>query len=93
MTFEMLAKKVADEFREIMTEEGCESFAELKKSQMWSWADVKNEVGDILWDYADELLMRGHVPCFLCDEFNTVVLGNQDMSWGNFKKLLLAELN
>lgn len=53
MTFEELAVKVADDFRETMDEQGFESFDEMKKCYWWDSNDIKEEVNSILSSVRD----------------------------------------
>ena len=88
MTFEMLAKMVADDFRETMNDEGFDSFEQMCKCYAWEWADVKDEVDAII----TEIARREHLELWMSDDQTFIQLGLDDISWRDFKRMMLAEL-
>lgn len=89
--FEGLAKRVADEFRKTMKVEEFESFEEMKRCYGWEWADVKDEV-----DYCINEIAREDMNSYLwmADDHTFIQYGIEDIiSWREFKKLLLTNLN
>ena len=49
MTFEELAKKVADDFRVTMKDEGFDTLKEMCDCYWWSPADLKEDIGAVIW--------------------------------------------
>jgi len=48
MTFEALAKVVADDFRKTMKEEGFDSFKEMVDCYWWTTNDIKDVIDEII---------------------------------------------
>ena len=92
MTFERLAKLVADDFRKTMKEQGFTTFKEMKNCYDWDAQDIKDEVEGIItvlnrdmWKETGTFLMS--------DDQSFLQIGFFDeMSYGNFKKLVFADL-
>lgn len=88
-TFDQLAKWVADDFNKTMKEENFDSFNDMRKSYMWDMQDVKNEVNDIISQISkDKYDHRRYSDFFMFDDGSAVQIGIDDISWGQFKKLM-----
>ena len=85
MTFEKLAKVVADDFNEAVIRGGFESFGEMRRSYDWEMSDIKDEVRYI----TDEFAKESGEDCWMADDNSFIVVGFDDMSWGNFRKLFM----
>lgn len=96
MTFNELAKLVADDFRKTMEENGFETFSEMKKCYMWDANDIKEEVSSIVSEISNKAWEDTHNvsnTAFVSDDYSFVQIGVFDeMSWGNFKKLVFGFL-
>jgi hypothetical protein len=92
MTFEVLAKLVADDFSRTMKENGFETFAEMKKCYMWDANDIKEEVDSIVCEISAKAWEETHnigETAFVADDYSFVQIGVCDeMRWGDFKKLV-----
>ncbi len=89
MTFEKLARIVADDFKATMQEEGFSTFDDMRKCYWWEWSDVRDEVRAII----DEAAKDYGESFWMADDGTFIQIGAcRDMSWRDFKKLLLAEL-
>jgi hypothetical protein len=96
MTFEMLAKLVADDFRHTMEEQGFETFNEMKKCYAWDARDIKEEVSSIVSEISaknwEETRNVGETA-FVSDDYSFVQIGVcDDMRWSEFKKLVFSFL-
>lgn len=89
MTFEELARKVAGEFRKDMKEVGYETFEDMRRSYDWEWADVKEEVSYLIDEIAKA---TGDSYLWMADDHTFIQNASGDISWKEFKKLLLANL-
>ena len=88
MTFENLAKMVADDFQEDMIENGFESFDEMRRCYDWEWSDVKNEVDFTI----SEIARKEHLALWMSDDQTFIQLGFDDIDWRSFKKMFLNNL-
>jgi hypothetical protein len=97
MTFEVLAKMVADDFCRTMKDQGFETFGEMKKCYMWDAKDIKEEISSIVSEISENLWQETHnvgSTAFVSDDFTFVQIGILDeMRWGDFKKLVFGFLN
>ena len=59
MTFEELAKVVANEFKQTMKEEGFDSFKEMAECYWWTANDIKDEVDVIISNAVEGLGVSG----------------------------------
>lgn len=96
MTFEVLAKLVADDFKHTMEDHGFETFAEMKRCYMWDARDIKEEVDSIVREIsakAWEETQNTAETAFVADDYSFVQIGVCDeMSWKEFKKLVFGFL-
>lgn len=93
MTFDELAKKVADCFKSTMDEEGFETFDEMRRCYCWEAIDIKEEVDAIIREIsADEYEAGNKQDIWMWDDLTHVVIGWDDMLWRDFKKLVFANL-
>ena len=92
MTFNDVAKMVADDFKETMWENGFHTFTEMCICYMWDSQDVKEEVSFIISKLSDKLWKEERVSLWMSDDFSFIQLGFEDMSWKDFKKLFINEL-
>lgn len=93
ITFELLAKMLADEFKQDMADHGFESFEDMRRSYDWDWAEIKEEINRMITSYANKAYDSGEYSYFfMFDDYSYVQIGVHDMPWKEFKKLLLAEL-
>lgn len=94
MTFEILAKLVADDFKRTMDDNGFHTFSEMKKCFMWDANDIKEEVSTIVSEISNKALEDTHNAsntAFVADDGSFVQIGIFDeMSWGKFKKLVFS---
>ena len=88
MTFESLAKLVADDFRKTMYEEGFKTFNEMKKCYCWDARDIKEEVDYTITKYANET----GASVYMFDDHSAVEVDLDVMSWREFKKLVFDAL-
>lgn len=77
MTFEILASKVAEEFRETMSQEGFDSFNEMAKCYWWTAEDIKEEVDEIIRAIDD-------TACVDEVDGKSVILDGNEISYRNF---------
>jgi hypothetical protein len=93
MTFEELAKVVADEFRKDLEEGEFEDFEDMRRCYGWSARDVKDEVSAIITSCANDRYDAGKDgDFFMYDDGSMVVIGWEDMTWREFKKLVFKDL-
>ena len=96
MTFEILAKLVADDFKRTMETHGFRTFAEMKKCYMWDANDIKEEVSTIVSEISSKAWEDTHNvsnTAFVADDHSFVQIGIFDeMRWGDFKKLVFGYL-
>ena len=93
MTFEELAKLVAEDFKKTMDEEGFETFDEMKKCYWWSNDDVKEEVESIISVLTEKSVKDGGEYFYMSDDHTFIQIGTfNDMSWRDFKKLVFSHL-
>jgi hypothetical protein len=96
MTFEMLAKLVADDFTRTMEEQGFETFKEMRKCYMWDANDIKEEVSTIISEISAKNWEETHnvgETAFMADDYSFVQIGVcDDMRCGEFKKLVSSFL-
>ena len=94
MTFEKLAKLVAEDFQKTMNEEGFTTFKEMKKCYVWDAQDIKDEVEEIVTILNRQLYSEGEQNFYMSDDQTFLQIGIFDeMSWGEFKKLVFSNLN
>lgn len=94
MTFEMLAKLVADDFCNTIEKEGFETFSEMKKCYCWDAQDIKDEVRSIVDDLSKVYWEKEKVSFFMADDSSFLEIGVcEEMSWREFKKLVFSYLN
>lgn len=77
MKFEILASKVAEEFRETMSQEGFDSFNEMAKCYWWSAEDIKEEVDEIIRSIDD-------TACIDEVDGKSVILDGDEISYRKF---------
>lgn len=93
MTFEKLAKLVADDFQATMDKEGFKTFSEMRNCYCWEIQDIKDEVQQIITELAAKAWEENHETFFMSDDCTFVQIGVCDeMSWGNFKKLIFSHI-
>lgn len=93
MTFEKLAKMVADYFQKTMKECGYVSFAEMRRSFDWDMNDIKAEVCEVISEASKDAYRKGERSDFyMFDDYSAIQIGWDDMTWGNFKKMVFANL-
>ena len=103
MTINELAKKIADEFKADMKEHGFETFKEMAKCYWWDATDVKGEISYMATDFAnrdyDEYVeangtWNGYEMVTVYDDCSVSGRNDEnklvDMTYGNFKKLVLG---
>lgn len=84
-TFTDLAKYIADKLLELTKEEGFETFNEMKKSYMWDTQDIKDEIYYIISHMNNSAVS-------MWDDCSVVEIGWEQMKWGQFKKLVFANI-
>lgn len=92
MTFNELAKMVADEFKETMIDEGFNTFNEMCRCYEWDAQDIKEEVNFILNEISSKLWKEKKETVWMSDDFSFIQLNLNDMSWREFKKLIFQNL-
>ena len=93
MTFEKLAELVADDFQKTMNEEGFETFKEMKKCYDWDAQDIKEEVDSIISELNKKAYEESGETFWMSDDYSFLQIGIfDDMSWGDFKKLVFSHL-
>lgn len=93
MTYERLAEIVADDFKKTMKDEGFETFKEMCYCYGYDSQDIKEEVDSIIREIAGEYYIKYHDDFYMYDDLSAVQIGLQDeMSWKDFKKLMLSHL-
>ena len=93
MTFEKLAKLVADDFQITMDNEGFETFNEMRRCYCWEIQDIKDEVQQIITNLAEKAWEENKESFYMSDDCSFVQIGFcEEMSWGNFKKLVFSNL-
>ena len=83
MTFEDLAKVVADGFKEVMKEEGFDTFDEMRACYWWDSNDIKDEVEAYIKE-ADE---NSDVVICLSDDRTDVYIGDDYISYKSFSNM------
>ena len=86
MTFEMLAKLVAEDFQKTMDENGFDTFADMKFTYDWEWADIKDEIAYTITAIGNEL----NEPMYMYDDRTYVQIGIKAIPWREFKKLVFS---
>ena len=93
ITFEKLAKLVADDFQKTMDEEGFETFLEMKRCYMWEAQDIREEVESIISELSKKAWEENGETFFMSDDYTFIQIGIcEEMSWRDFKKLVFANL-
>ena len=93
MTFEKLAKLVAEDFQRTMDEEGFETFNEMKKCYDWEAQDIKEEVESIISELNKRAYEENGETFYMSDDYTFIQIGIIDeMSWRDFKKLIFGNL-
>lgn len=94
MTFELLADKVADDFKATMDEWGFGTFAEMRRSFDWEPREIKEEVSSIIDGIASEEYHVNHntESIWMSDDLTFIQIGFDVMPWREFKKLVFANL-
>ena len=82
-TFQEAAKIVANEFIRYMLEEDFEKFSDMKKCYQWDADDLRDEIRSIL----EDLTSVG-----MWDDGTHVEIGMTDITYGEFKKMVMNEL-
>jgi len=103
MNIEELAKRVADDFKATMEEEGFESFAEMKRVNWWEASDVRNEILDVaqimldeeyerdLEEFGDHTKIPYTVRLFV-DDTGHIQSTREKTTYRDFKKLVMGHL-
>lgn len=90
MTFEELAKKIAEEFKNIMEQEGFSCFKEMKECYDWEASDIRSEIEYMVKEYGEAehfaVMDDGSLIQFTDERIEPT------MSYREFKKLVLNEL-
>ena len=86
--FEALAGHVANVFVEYMQDDGCETFAELRRAQKWNTEDVKDECECII----DDLSRRVNQAVYMTDDHDDICIGGELMPWNEWSKLLYKKI-
>ena len=93
MTFEKLAKLVADDFKATMLEEGFKTFKEMQRCYDWDAQDIKDEVSSIINELSAKYWEEEQDYFFIADDCSFVQIGVCDeMSWGQFKKAIFEHV-
>lgn len=93
MTFEILAKLVADDFRNTMEEEGFETFQEMKKCYMWDAQDIRDEIVYIVTELSNEYWENHRESFSISDDGSFLEIGiSKDMDYKEFKALVFSNL-
>lgn len=80
--FETLAVKVADTFKAEMLSDGFETFKEMQKANMWDAEDIRHEICERVDECGGSRW----------DDLTVITIGWDEMKYGAFKKLVLANL-
>lgn len=80
--FKKLAELVADYFKQIMAEEGFATFQEMKKCYWWKTNDVREEICYSVKESGGE--------CY--DDMTVIIIGCDEMPYGEFRKLVMRHL-
>lgn len=93
MTFEKLAELVSKDFQKTMDNEGFETFREMRKCYCWNMQDIKAEVYSIITELSEEYWKKYKRDFWMSDDYSFIQIGVcQEMSWGDFKKLVFSNL-
>lgn len=82
MKFEELAKAVAETLKDMMREEGFETFEEMRRCYLWEGNDIREEICYRVKECGGD--------CF--DDMTDITIGWDIMAYGAFKKLVMAHL-
>lgn len=80
--FEALAAKVADTFKSEMEFNGFETFKEMSKANLWDAEDIRQEICGRVDECGGSRW----------DDLTVITIGWDEMKYGAFKKLVLANL-
>lgn len=89
MTFQELAEIVAQDFLDLMEDEGFDTFKELKESYGWTWEDIKDEIDSSI----DGNSISMNIFMYMSDNRRYIQIEDKRMNWGEFKKLVFAIVN
>lgn len=88
MTIEALAMKVSEYFKNVMKEEGFDTFTEMKECYWWTSEDIKAEVSAVITEVANEL---GVADMYLYDDGTVVQVDTyHDISYRKFSAMFRA---
>lgn len=88
MTFEKLAKMVANSFKETMLDEGFETFKEMRDCYCMSSEDVKDEIDSIIRYIANDT----HADAWLSDDGSFVQVEGDDISYRKFNAMVMTAI-
>lgn len=93
MTFSELAKMIADDFKKTMDSEGFETFDAMRRCYDWEPIDIKEEVDTIIREISEKEYAAGNKESiWMWDDFTHVVIGWEDITYREFKKMVFSHL-